>query len=132
LTSFGRIGTVVTEVAVVKGVFGMAGDKTSMGLEQNIAGLLSYVLGWITGLVFFLLEKENKFVRFHAMQSIIVFGGLTVISLIISIIPLLGWVVSSLLSILALVLWILLMIKAYQNVWFKLPLVGDLAEKYSK
>ncbi|NLE95211.1 MAG: DUF4870 domain-containing protein [Dehalococcoidia bacterium] len=110
----------------------MAGDKTSMGLEQNIAGLLSYVLGWITGLVFFLLEKENKFVRFHAMQSIIVFGGLTVISLIISIIPLLGWVVSSLLSILALVLWILLMIKAYQNVWFKLPLVGDLAEKYSK
>ena len=110
----------------------MAGDKTSMGLEQNIAGLLSYVLGWITGLVFFLLEKENKFVRFHAMQSIIVFGGLTVISIVIGVIPLLGWLVSSLLSILALVLWILLMIKAYQNVWFKLPLVGDLAEKYSK
>ncbi len=110
----------------------MAGDKTSMGLEQNIAGLLSYVLGWITGLVFFLLEKENKFVRFHAMQSIIVFGGLTIISLIISVIPLLGWLISTLLSLLALVLWILLMVKAYQNVWFKLPLVGDLAEKYSK
>jgi len=82
--------------------------------------------------VFFLLEKENKFVRFHAMQSIIVFGGLTIISLIISVIPLLGWLISTLLSLLALVLWILLMVKAYQNVWFKLPLVGDLAEKYSK
>lgn len=82
--------------------------------------------------MFFLLEKENKFVRFHAMQSIIVFGGLTIISLIISVIPLLGWLISTLLSLLALVLWILLMVKAYQNVWFKLPLVGDLAEKYSK
>lgn len=110
----------------------MAGDKTSMGLEQNVAGLLSYVLGWITGLIFFLLEKDNRFVRFHAMQSIIVFGGLTVISLVIGVIPFLGWLISSLLSILALILWILLMIKAYQGVWYKLPWVGDLAEKYSK
>ncbi|MBN1152529.1 MAG: DUF4870 domain-containing protein [Dehalococcoidia bacterium] len=109
----------------------MTGEKTGMGLEQNIAGLLCYVLGWITGLVFFLMEKENKFVRFHAMQSIIVFGGLTIISLIVGVIPLLGWLVSSLISILALVLWILLMVKAYQNVWYKLPWVGDLAEKYS-
>jgi len=110
----------------------MAGEKTSMGLEQNVAGLLCYVVGWITGLIFFLMEKDNKFVRFHAMQSILVFGGLTVISIIVGIIPFLGWLISSLLSVLALVLWILLMIKAYQNVWYKLPWVGDLAEKYSK
>jgi uncharacterized membrane protein len=110
----------------------MAGEKTSMGLEQNVAGLLCYVVGWITGLIFFLMEKDNKFVRFHAMQSILVFGGLTIISIIISIIPFLGWVITSLISVLALVLWILLMIKAYQNVWYKLPWVGDLAEKYSK
>ena len=110
----------------------MAGEKTGMGLEQNVAGLLCYVLGWVTGLVFFLMEKENKFVRFHAMQSIIVFGALTVISLVISALPLLGWVVSGLLSLVALVLWILLMVKAYQNEWFKLPLAGGYAEKYSK
>jgi uncharacterized membrane protein len=110
----------------------MAGEKTSMGLEQNVAGLLCYLVGWITGLIFFLVEKDNKFVRFHAMQSILVFGGLTVISIVIGIIPFLGWVISSLISILALVLWILLMVKAYQNVWYKLPWVGDLAEKYSK
>jgi uncharacterized membrane protein len=110
----------------------MAGEKTGMGLEQNVAGLLCYVVGWVTGLVFYLVEKENKFVRFHAMQSILVFGGLTVISIILSVIPFLGWVLSTLLSVVALVLWILLMVKAYQNVWYKLPWVGDLAEKYSK
>ena len=110
----------------------MAGEKTGMGLEQNVAGLLCYVLGWVTGLIFFLMEKENKFVRFHAMQSIIVFGALTIIGIILGMIPLLGWLVGALLWLLAVVLWILLMVKAYQNVWYKLPWVGDLAEKYSK
>ncbi len=105
--------------------------KTSMGLEENIAGLLSYVLGWITGLVFFLIEKENKFVRFHAMQSIIVFGSLTIVSLVLSFIPFIGWIINLLLSILALVLWILLMIKAYQGQKYKLPWAGNLAEKYA-
>ncbi|MFW6057146.1 MAG: DUF4870 domain-containing protein [Chloroflexota bacterium] len=109
----------------------MAEEKTSTGMEQNVAGLLCYVLGWITGLVFYLIEKENKFVRFHAMQSIVVFGALTVVSLILSVIPLIGWVISSLLWILGLVLWIVLMVKAYQNVWFKLPIAGDFAEKHS-
>jgi uncharacterized membrane protein len=78
------------------------------------------------------VEKDNKFVRFHAMQSILVFGGLTIISIVIGIIPFLGWLISSLISVLALILWILLMVKAYQNTWYKLPWVGDLAEKYSK
>ena len=110
----------------------MAGEKTGMGLEQNVAGLLCYVLGWVTGLIFFLMEKENKFVRFHAMQSIIVFGALTIIGIILGMIPLLGWLVGALLWLLAVVLWILLMVKAYQNVWYKLPWAGDLAEKYSK
>src|SRR4030066_891539 len=59
--------------------------STSVGLEPNIAGLLCYVLGWITGIIFFLLEKENKFVRFHAIQSIITFGAFTLLSIIFSI-----------------------------------------------
>ena len=104
-------------------------DKTSMGLEPNIAGLLCYVLGWISGLVFILIEKENKFVRFHAMQSIIVFGAITIISIIVSFIPFIGTIISWLLSVLALVLWIVLMIKAYQGNMYKLPIAGDLAEK---
>jgi len=108
----------------------MAGEKTGMGLEPNVAGLLCYIAGWITGLVFFLMEKDNRFVRFHAMQSIVVFGALTVASIILSVIPIIGWIVGWLLGIVALVLWILLMVKAYQNQWYKLPWAGDFAEKH--
>ena len=104
--------------------------KTSTGMNQNVAGLLCYVAGWITGLIFFLLEKENRFVRFHAMQSIITFGGLSVLSMILSWIPILGWFfVVSVIPIVWLILWILLMVKAYQGELFKLPVIGDIAEK---
>ena len=108
----------------------MAGQKASMGMEQNVAGLLCYLVGWITGLVFFLMEKENRFVRFHAMQSIVVFGALTVVSLILGVIPVIGWIVSWLVGVLALILWIVLMVKAYQNEMYKLPWAGDFAEKH--
>ena len=59
---------------------------TSTGIQPNVAGLLSYLLGWVTGLIFFLIEKDNKFVRFHAMQSMIVFGGLTIFNMVFSMI----------------------------------------------
>ena len=115
--------------------------KTSSGLQANMAALLSYLAGWITGLIFFLIEKDNKFVRFHAMQSIIVFGAFSALGIVISVLasiavaihayfllPLIG-ILSSLLWIVALILWIVLMIKAYQGDKFKLPVVGDIAEK---
>ena len=105
--------------------------KTSTGLEENVAGLLCYVLGWITGLVFFLIEKESKLVRFHALQSIIVFGILSIAVIVISWIPIIGGIIGALIGLLALVLWIILMIKAYQGEKFKLPWAGDLAEKNS-
>jgi uncharacterized membrane protein len=105
--------------------------KTSTGLEDNIAGLLCYVAGWISGLIFLLIETENKFVRFHAVQSIIVFGALNIILIIFGWIPWFGWVVSFLTGGLAFVLWIVLMYKAYQGTMYKLPIAGDLAEKWS-
>jgi uncharacterized membrane protein len=103
--------------------------KTSMGMEENVASLLCYVLGWITGIIFFLVEKENKTVRFHAMQSIVVFGAITIMSIALGWIPLLGYIISGLLGIIALGLWIFLMIKAYQGEKYKLPIAGDIAEK---
>ena len=115
--------------------------KTSSGLQANMAALLSYLAGWITGLIFFLIEKDNKFVRFHAMQSIIVFGAFSAIGIVISVIaslaiaihayfllPLIG-LASTLLWLVALILWIVLMIKAYQGEKIKLPIAGDIAEK---
>ena len=107
--------------------------KTTTGMQANVEALLSYLVGFITGIVFFVIEKENKFVRFHAMQSIITFGGLFVLGFVVSIIfrfiPHVGWIISSLLWIANLILWILLMVKAYQGEYFKLPVVGDIAEK---
>lgn len=103
--------------------------KTSTGMNQNIAGMLCYLAGWITGLIFFLIEKDNQFVRFHAMQSIITFGGLTVLFMFLGFIPVIGWMLFPVLGLVQLVLWILLMVKAYQGERFKLPVIGDLAEK---
>ena len=108
----------------------MANTKT--GLPENVAGLLCYVLGWITGLIFLILEKENQFVRFHAMQSIIVFGALTVVSIIFNFIPFIGWILGWLVGILGFILWIILMLKAYKGEKYKLPWAGDFAEKQLK
>ena len=105
--------------------------KSSTGMEENVAGLLCYLVGWVSGLVFFLIEKDSKFVKFHAMQSIIVSVALMVIYWIVNLIPLIGWAIAGLVGLVALVLWIILMIKAYQGEKFKLPVIGDLAEKWS-
>ncbi len=104
--------------------------KSSTGLDENVAGLLCYVLGWVGGLVFILIEPENKFVRFHAMQSIIVFGALNVIWIPLQFIPFLAIFIGWLLVSLGFVLWIVLMVKAYQGEMYKLPVAGDLAEKW--
>ncbi|MBI2868776.1 MAG: DUF4870 domain-containing protein [Chloroflexi bacterium] len=106
--------------------------KTSSGLQQNIAGLLCYVLGWITGIIFLIIEKDNKFVRFHAWQSIIVFGAYTVLAMILTFIPFIGWIFGVLLGILAFILWIVLMLKAYQGQLYKLPIAGNIAENQAK
>jgi len=105
--------------------------ETSLGMQPNLAGLLCYFFGFITGLVFYFVEKKNKFVRFHAMQSIVVFGSFFVVNLVLLVLPVLGVIIGALLSLLSLVLWILLMIKAYQGEMFKLPIAGDIAEKNS-
>jgi uncharacterized membrane protein len=117
--------------------------KTTTGMQANVAALVSYVLGWITGLIFFLIEKDNKFVRFHALQSIIVFGALSILGFVLSIFFQIFIMVhlyfmfqflaliSKLLWLVALILWVVLMIQAYQGVRFKLPIAGDIAEKNS-
>ena len=105
-------------------------EKTSTGLAENVAGLLCYVAWWVSGIVFLLIEKENKFVRFHAMQSIIVFGAITIAMFILGWIPILGAIIDWLLWVFGVVLWIVLMVKAYQGAKFMLPWSGNLAEKW--
>jgi len=89
----------------------------------------SYLLGFVTGIIFLLLEKQSKFVRFHAMQSTLLFGGIFVINIALGFIPILGWLVGLLLSLVAFILWIVCMWKAFQGEMYKVPKVGDMAEK---
>jgi uncharacterized membrane protein len=89
----------------------METKKTALGLEENIEGLLTYVLGWVSAIVFLVLEPENRFVRFHAMQSLVTFGAITIILI---------------------VLWLWLMYKAYLGEMYKLPTIGDFAEAQVK
>jgi len=102
--------------------------KSSTGLQPNVAALLSYLAGFITGIIFFAIEKDNKFVRFHAMQSIITFGVLFALQFVLGITVVLA-ILIPIIGILSLILWVILMIKAYQGEMFKLPIIGEIAEK---
>jgi len=75
--------------------------------------------------IFLLIEKKDDFVRFHAMQSIITFGGLTILAMV----PVVGWILSPFVMILGFILWLVCIIKAYQGEKFVLPVVGELAKK---
>lgn len=97
--------------------------------NENLMGAAAYLLGFITGIVFLLIEKQNKFVRFHAMQSTLLFGAIFVANIALGFVPILGWLVGLLLSFVSFILWIVLMWKAFQGETYKVPYVGKLAEE---
>ena len=106
-------------------------EKSSTGLDENVAGFFCYLLGFITGIIFLVVEKKSSFVKFHAMQSTITFLGLFVISFILGLIPIIGLLVYPV-WILSLILWLLLMIKALQGERYSLPIVGKMAEEKTR
>lgn len=103
----------------------MAGSQNN----ENMLGAVAYLLGFITGIVLLLVEKKSKFVRFHAMQSIMLFGGLFIINLALGFVPVVGWLVGFVLSLVAFVMWLMLMWKAFNGEMYKVPYVGEMAEK---
>ena len=115
--------------------------KTGSGLEPNVAALLAYLFLLIGGIVFILIEKDNKFVRFAAMQSIILGGAWAVLWMVIPFLigtiaiatggigALLGLLLP-LIGLAFLIIWIMLMVKAYQNQEWELPIIGKIARKY--
>jgi len=103
-----------------------SGDS-STGMKANIAGLLCYLFAWITGIIFLVIEKKSQFVRFHAAQSLVVFGALSILGFILNFIPFI-WFLNAIVGLLGFVLWIVLMYKAYQGEMYKLPIAGDIAQ----
>jgi uncharacterized membrane protein len=105
-------------------------NKTSSGMDENLAAALSYGLGWVSGGLFLLMEPANTFVRFHAWQSVIVFGALSIAWFISVSVVFVGWFIAFvIIPPLSLFLWLLLMFKAYKGERYKLPFAGDLAEQ---
>ena len=124
--------------------------KSSTGLDENLAALLSYVFTWVSGLVFFLIEKTSRLVRFHAMQSILLSASAIIVGIILwfawFVVTLIVGQLSGLLGTLAglvigllifvfyiavLIAWVLCLVKAYQGQYYKLPVIGNFAEKFS-
>ena len=106
-------------------------EKTSTALPENIAGMLCYSLFWVTGVIFLLLEPSNKVVRFHAFQSIIIFGLLNILYFAFFFIPVIGWMLNTLVGALTFILWVVLMVKTFQEQKWELPLVGAPAGKWA-
>jgi len=109
---------------------------SSEGLQENVAALLAYVLGWLTGIIFLLIDKR-PYVKFHAAQSIVVFGGLTILRIGVGIVAGMfggmsgfGAIVAlgAITGLVGLVLWILLMVKAYQHQNFRVPIAAGIAD----
>jgi uncharacterized membrane protein len=124
--------------------------KSSTGLDENVAALLSYVFGWLSGLIFFLIEKDSRLVRFHAMQSLLFNVLVAIVAIVLWVVAFVVLIVStqlpsivgSLVSLLMtliwvvfcigiLIAWVLCLIKAFQSQYFKLPIIGNFAEKFS-
>ncbi len=105
---------------------------TSTGLQENVAGMLSYVGWWITGIIFLLLEPDNKFVRFHAVQSILVLGFINLVGWVLRFVPVVGGWLGNAVWLVGIALWVVLMVKAYQGVKYKILIAGDLAEKWAE
>jgi uncharacterized membrane protein len=103
-------------------------EKSSTGLDANLAAMLCYAVGWVSGLIFFVIEKDSRFVKFHAMQSLIVWLAVTVIWWVLMMIPLM-WLISPILLLGILILYVLLLVKAYNGEKFKMPYAGDIAEQ---
>ncbi|WOV86300.1 DUF4870 domain-containing protein [Sporosarcina oncorhynchi] len=101
--------------------------KTSIGLTENVGGMLCYI--FIIGLVFLFMEKENRFIRFHALQAVFTAVAVLLISILLGFIPIIGFILSLLMGPVVFGLMIFMMYQAYQGKYFKLPFIGDMVEK---
>jgi uncharacterized membrane protein len=103
--------------------------KSVFGLNENLAGLLSYALLFFSGVIVLIMEKENKTVRFHALQSILWFMLLWIARTVVGWIPLISGPLDAVIGLVTVASWLFLMYNAYMGKKFKIPMIGDVAEK---
>jgi uncharacterized membrane protein len=109
---------------------------TTINMEPNVAGGLSYFT-WVAGLIFFLIEKQNRFVRFNAMQSLLLTAAAVIVYVVLTIFSTFGLVGLIVLPVELIVnlgffaVWLICVINAFQGKYFKLPFIGDYAERWA-
>ncbi|ANS76838.1 hypothetical protein AWM70_21500 [Paenibacillus yonginensis] len=103
--------------------------RSSTGLPESLAAFLCHLFPFVGGIIFLVIEKRSRFVLFHALQSVLLFGGLIVSHTVAGFIPILGIALAALLSIAGVLFWVALIIASLQSKWLKLPWIGDFAEK---
>jgi uncharacterized membrane protein len=99
------------------------------GLPTNIASVLAYAFGALSGIVFLIIERDDNVVRFHAWQSILTFVGALLISMLVASLPFVGWLLNLAFTAGIIALWVLLMVKAFMGERFHVPYVGEIAER---
>jgi uncharacterized membrane protein len=99
--------------------------RSSLNMSENVTALIAYLFGWLSGLIVFLLEKESRFVRFHALQSLVFFGGMSLILSVLGPIPAVGWIFAVVGGILTFAFWLIGMVNAYRGELYRFPVVGD-------
>jgi uncharacterized membrane protein len=113
---------------------------SSTGLQPALAGALAYLAGPFSGILVLLAERTNQFVRFHAWQAILALGGLGLLAVTLLLVAFLGlfasrvafrtlYVSSAIVAFVWLVVWAVCVVKAFGGSAWKLPLVGDFAER---
>lgn len=125
----------------------MQNQKSALGLDGNITALIGYIIG-IVALVLIFIEKDNKFVRFHALQSVLLIVvyiacviGLVVLGIVVALIGTASSTLATILGLVVMLLWLVVVfgflgvlifsaIKAYGGTEFKLPVIGNLAQKW--
>lgn len=126
----------------------MQNQKSALGLDGNVTALIGYIIG-IVALVLIFIEKDNKFVRFHAFQSVFLFVAyiaciilMVIVGIIAAVIGAASSTLGTIVGLLVMLLWLVVVfgflgalifaaIKAYGGAMFKLPIIGGLAEKFS-
>jgi len=107
----------------------MKTNNTTTGIDEHIEAALCYFFLWVGAIVFLIIENKSKFVRFHAMQSLLVFLSLSIVSFIFKFIPILGIVFSYIvIPIIMIILWIVLTYLSYKGEKYKIPFIGYIAE----
>jgi uncharacterized membrane protein len=113
---------------------------TSTGVDPRLSALLCYLAWWVSGVVFLVIEQQHRAVRFHAAQSLVLFGGLTVVIVVLSVISVAAlfispaifqatWMVSYLVWFGAVLLWLMVLLKTFRGETWHVPFAGDLAAR---